>query len=106
MKLIAACLQGLAKGDEGAVCAGNHGLGLSAVGLQPDDPDGRYFFRDPATHGGKHLEGHCERLRACGGGLAGKQELSESLDHWQQSELKRGQRLMSYGQGLGRPQGH
>jgi 2-polyprenyl-6-methoxyphenol hydroxylase-like FAD-dependent oxidoreductase len=39
------------------------------------------------------------------GELAGKQELSESLDHWQQSELNRGQRLMSYGQGLGRSQG-
>jgi 2-polyprenyl-6-methoxyphenol hydroxylase-like FAD-dependent oxidoreductase len=39
------------------------------------------------------------------GELAGKQELSESLDHWQQSELNRGQRLMSSGQGLGRSQG-
>ena len=39
------------------------------------------------------------------GELAGKQELSESLDHWQRSELNRGQRLMSYGQGLGRSQG-
>jgi 2-polyprenyl-6-methoxyphenol hydroxylase-like FAD-dependent oxidoreductase len=39
------------------------------------------------------------------GELAGKQELSESLDHWQRSELDRGQRLMSYGQGLGRSQG-
>jgi hypothetical protein len=39
------------------------------------------------------------------GELAGNQELSESLDHWQRSELKRGQRLMSYGQGLGRSQG-
>jgi 2-polyprenyl-6-methoxyphenol hydroxylase-like FAD-dependent oxidoreductase len=39
------------------------------------------------------------------GELVGKQELSESLDHWQRSELDRGQRLMSYGQGLGRSQG-
>jgi 2-polyprenyl-6-methoxyphenol hydroxylase-like FAD-dependent oxidoreductase len=39
------------------------------------------------------------------GELAGKQELSESLEHWQRSELNRGQRLMSYGQGLGRSQG-
>jgi 2-polyprenyl-6-methoxyphenol hydroxylase-like FAD-dependent oxidoreductase len=39
------------------------------------------------------------------GELAGKQELSESLDHWQRSELNRGQRLMSYGQGLGKSQG-
>jgi 2-polyprenyl-6-methoxyphenol hydroxylase-like FAD-dependent oxidoreductase len=39
------------------------------------------------------------------GELAGKQELSESLDHWQRSELNRGHRLMSYGQGLGRSQG-
>ena len=39
------------------------------------------------------------------GELAGRQELSESLDHWQRSELNRGQRLMSYGQGLGRSQG-
>jgi 2-polyprenyl-6-methoxyphenol hydroxylase-like FAD-dependent oxidoreductase len=39
------------------------------------------------------------------GELAGEQELSESLDHWQRSELHRGQRLMSYGQGLGRSQG-
>jgi 2-polyprenyl-6-methoxyphenol hydroxylase-like FAD-dependent oxidoreductase len=39
------------------------------------------------------------------GELAGEQELSESLDHWQRSELNRGQRLMSYGQGLGRSQG-
>jgi 2-polyprenyl-6-methoxyphenol hydroxylase-like FAD-dependent oxidoreductase len=39
------------------------------------------------------------------GELAGKQELSESLDHWQRSELNRGQRLMSYGQGLGRSLG-
>jgi 2-polyprenyl-6-methoxyphenol hydroxylase-like FAD-dependent oxidoreductase len=39
------------------------------------------------------------------GELAGKQELSESLEHWQGSELNRGQRLMSYGQGLGRSQG-
>jgi hypothetical protein len=38
------------------------------------------------------------------GELAGNQELSESLDHWQRSELNRGQRLMSYGQGLGRSQ--
>jgi hypothetical protein len=30
------------------------------------------------------------------GELAGKQELSESLDHWQRPELNRGQRLMSY----------
>ena len=37
--------------------------------------------------------------------LAGKRELPESLEHWQRSELNRGQRLMSYGQGLGRPQG-
>ena len=33
--------------------------------------------------------------------LAGKQELSEALEHWQLSELNRGQRLMTYGQGLG-----
>ena len=39
------------------------------------------------------------------GELTGKQELSESLDHWQRSELNRGQRLMSYGQGLGQSQG-
>jgi 2-polyprenyl-6-methoxyphenol hydroxylase-like FAD-dependent oxidoreductase len=40
------------------------------------------------------------------GELAGKQELAESLDHWQRSELNRGQRLMSYGQGIdGRSQG-
>ncbi|WP_406706879.1 FAD binding domain-containing protein [Tunturibacter empetritectus] len=39
------------------------------------------------------------------GELAGKQELSESLDHWKRSEFDRGQRLMSYGQGLGRSQG-
>jgi 2-polyprenyl-6-methoxyphenol hydroxylase-like FAD-dependent oxidoreductase len=39
------------------------------------------------------------------GELAGEQELSESLDHWQRSELNRGQRLMSYGQGLGQSQG-
>jgi 2-polyprenyl-6-methoxyphenol hydroxylase-like FAD-dependent oxidoreductase len=39
------------------------------------------------------------------GEMTGKQELSESLDHWQRSELNRGQRLMSYGQGLGRSQG-
>ncbi len=39
------------------------------------------------------------------GELAGRQELSESLDHWQRSELNRGQRLMSYGQGLGKSQG-
>jgi 2-polyprenyl-6-methoxyphenol hydroxylase-like FAD-dependent oxidoreductase len=39
------------------------------------------------------------------GELTGKQELSESLDRWQRSELNRGQRLMSYGQGLGRLQG-
>ena len=39
------------------------------------------------------------------GELAGKQELSESLEHWQRSELNRGQRLMSYGQGLGSSQG-
>jgi len=38
------------------------------------------------------------------GELAGKQELSKSLEHWQGSELNRGQRLMSYGQGLGRSQ--
>jgi 2-polyprenyl-6-methoxyphenol hydroxylase-like FAD-dependent oxidoreductase len=38
------------------------------------------------------------------GELTGKQELSESLDHWQRSELNRGQRLISYGQGLGRSQ--
>jgi 2-polyprenyl-6-methoxyphenol hydroxylase-like FAD-dependent oxidoreductase len=37
--------------------------------------------------------------------LAGKQKLPESLERWQQSELNRGQRLMSYGQGLGRSQG-
>jgi len=39
------------------------------------------------------------------GELAGKLELSELLDHWQRSELNRGQRLMSYGQGLGRSRG-
>jgi len=39
------------------------------------------------------------------GEMTGKQELSESLDHWQRSELNRGQRLMSYGQGLGQSQG-
>jgi 2-polyprenyl-6-methoxyphenol hydroxylase-like FAD-dependent oxidoreductase len=39
------------------------------------------------------------------GELAGSQELSKSLDQWQRSELNRGQRLMSYGQGLGRSQG-
>jgi hypothetical protein len=39
------------------------------------------------------------------GELAGKQELSESLDHRQRLELNPGQRLMSYGQGLGRSQG-
>jgi 2-polyprenyl-6-methoxyphenol hydroxylase-like FAD-dependent oxidoreductase len=39
------------------------------------------------------------------GEMTGKQELSESLDHWQRSELNRGQRLMSYGQGLGESQG-
>jgi 2-polyprenyl-6-methoxyphenol hydroxylase-like FAD-dependent oxidoreductase len=39
------------------------------------------------------------------GELAGKQELSDSLDPWQRSELNRGQRLMSYGQGLGTSQG-
>jgi len=96
--------QGVAARDEGAVCAGNHGLGLSAVGLQPCDRDGRRFFRDPAAYCSKHLEGNRERLHACGE-LAGRQELSESLDHWQRSELNRGQRLMSYGQGLGRSQG-
>jgi 2-polyprenyl-6-methoxyphenol hydroxylase-like FAD-dependent oxidoreductase len=37
--------------------------------------------------------------------LAGERDLSESLDHWQRSELNRGRRLMSYGQGLGRSQG-
>jgi len=37
--------------------------------------------------------------------LAGERELSESLDHWQRSELSRGHGLMSYGQGLGRSQG-
>jgi 2-polyprenyl-6-methoxyphenol hydroxylase-like FAD-dependent oxidoreductase len=37
--------------------------------------------------------------------LAGKQKLPESLERWQQSELNRSQRLMSYGQGLGRSQG-
>ena len=42
---------------------------------------------------------------ALAGELAEKQELSEALEHWQQSELNRGQRLMSYGQGLGRSQG-
>jgi len=35
------------------------------------------------------------------GELAKKQTLSESLDSWQRSELDRGHRLMSYGQGLG-----
>jgi len=35
------------------------------------------------------------------GELAGKQGLSEALEHWQRSELHRGQQLMSYGQGLG-----
>jgi 2-polyprenyl-6-methoxyphenol hydroxylase-like FAD-dependent oxidoreductase len=39
------------------------------------------------------------------GELSGEQALSEPLDHWQRSELTRGQRLMSYGQGLGRSQG-
>jgi 2-polyprenyl-6-methoxyphenol hydroxylase-like FAD-dependent oxidoreductase len=39
------------------------------------------------------------------GELAAEQELSESLDQWQRSELNRGRRLMSYGQGLGRSQG-
>src|SRR5271167_1378304 len=41
---------------------------------------------------------------ALAGDLAGKQELPESLEHWQRSELNRGRRLMSYGQGLGRSQ--
>ena len=38
---------------------------------------------------------------ALAGELAGKQELSEALEHWQETELNRGERLMSYGQGLG-----
>jgi len=38
------------------------------------------------------------------GEMTGKQVLSESLDHWQRTELNRGQRLMSYGQGLGQSQ--
>jgi hypothetical protein len=44
-------------------------------------PDGRCFFRDPATYGGKHLEGHCERLRACGrtGRKAGIIRIARSL---------------------------
>jgi 2-polyprenyl-6-methoxyphenol hydroxylase-like FAD-dependent oxidoreductase len=36
--------------------------------------------------------------------LAKKQDLGEALELWQGSELNRGQRLMSYGQGLGRSQ--
>lgn len=33
--------------------------------------------------------------------LVGNRELTESLGRWQRSEINRGQRLMSYGQGLG-----
>lgn len=38
---------------------------------------------------------------ALAGELADGHDLFKSLDHWQHSELQRGQRLMSYGQGLG-----
>jgi 2-polyprenyl-6-methoxyphenol hydroxylase-like FAD-dependent oxidoreductase len=38
--------------------------------------------------------------------LDGNRELTESLGRWQRSEINRGQRLMSYGKGLGRSQGH
>jgi 2-polyprenyl-6-methoxyphenol hydroxylase-like FAD-dependent oxidoreductase len=38
---------------------------------------------------------------ALSSGLVERQTLSESLENWQISELDRGRRLMSYGQGLG-----
>ena len=37
--------------------------------------------------------------------LDGNRDLTESLGRWQRSEINRGQRLMSYGKGLGRSQG-